>query len=138
MFRNNHRSPVLSATIGITALIVFLFLGIPQSIAGKGCEWEGSNLACRSGWAGLATGCIGLKNVSGYKVKFGANSTYRIMENGKTKQADFKGKLHIQNCRKKVSGKWEFIRCYSAFDRKKNTNSGGGCGCEDFKCLPKP
>lgn len=137
--RNNHRSPGLISAIVATALFALLFLDVPQSMAGKGCEWKAhSGLVCKSGWAGLATGCIGLRNVSGYKVKFHAANSYRIIKKNKTQQADFKNRLSISVCSRWISGEWKPTPCYDVFDRKKNENSGGGCGCKNFKCLPSP
>ena len=108
--------------------------------AGKACEWESGNwiLRCKPNW--FSTGCIGLQNVAGTKVKFkvngdGDSNKVRYLGKGRRRNADFDGRMDIHTCQVKENGKWTEIKCYDAFDRKRNNKSGGGCGCAFFKCL---
>lgn len=122
-----------------------LLLGIvlqPDAKAGQACHWKDAGwfMTCRSDWAKIATGCVGLKNKSGQviRVLIDGNDKHNVKKKftkGKHKKADFKS-MNVKSCEKKVDGKWEKVKCEKVFKRTKNQGSGGGCGCRAFECLP--
>ncbi len=126
---------------------MLFFIFAPPCQARKACEWKSGDwyLECDANW--LSTGCIGLKNVT--ERKYGNNKTVRFRVDGgddhnmkrklgpgKYESADFNGFMNVKSCQVKINGKWKDIKCWDAFDRKRNNKSGGGCGCKYFKCLP--
>ena len=123
---------------GLTLLALAVF-SVPCQ-AGKACEWVSGNWMLKCEPNLFSTGCIGLKNVAGTKVKFSVNggrsaNEKRYLEKDQLRNADFSGRMDIHTCMVKKDGKWTQIKCYDAFDRKTNNKSGGGCGCAFFKCL---
>jgi hypothetical protein len=131
--------------MGVYALLIYLMSAvfyIPDSHAGRACEWKdgGWLLECRASW--FSTGCIGLKNISGETIRVringdGKSNVKRKFSKGRHRKADFTGLIAIHTCQKKNSkGKWEQVHCYDVFDRSTDKKSGGGCGCSFFNCLP--
>ena len=125
------------------AFVLACFIFVAPAQAGKACEWKdnGWHLSCKASL--FCTGCIGLKNVSGKDIRFlvsypGNVNVHHLLKKGREVKADFGGRvgIAIHTCKKQNSkGKWKQIHCYDAFDRTKNTKSGGGCGCRNLKCL---
>jgi len=139
---------LLNNAMFIALILVFLVVAVGVRPADSKCTWNGKDLKCDAYWFfGMATSCIGLKNVSGYDVQFcvrtsGEPCQLRTLKKGATRSADYTKDFKIVGCSKKVSSnelplRMERIGCYDAFDRKKNKDTGGGCGCKYFSCLPE-
>jgi hypothetical protein len=136
-------------------LSIFVFSTSPAT-AKEACKWGGVGLHCAANL--LSTGCIGLQNVSGKPVTVMVRKAPRTLDydaiftrmmtgeknretkfytfaKGQKRSADFKKKLYI-SCSAWKGDKLKPISCFDAFNRYKNKTNGGGCGCENFTCLP--
>lgn len=94
----------------------------------------------------LSTGCVEITNKHSRQVGFivtplgskssSAQINFETMGAGQSRKADFGHTFTVDQCiEKRDNGEWYKINCDSVLKVGENRNSGGGCGCQFFRCL---
>ena len=128
--------PVMRERRAMAVIVVCVFILLSAAgtavSAEKACRWDGgegkdSELKCSA--TIFATGCVGLKNVSGRDVQFfvhGYREGWYGLKKGRAEKADFTGSIKINSCYDFHTK--EHLSCHKTFNLTANRRKGGGCG----------